>query len=123
HSTPLRAAGDPGGLRDGAVQAQSKAAPVGAEVALLGQPGHGVLQVSIQGGDEGRVAHEVVLPLRQGLEAEGGSLVVERGPIELKSKCEAWGSINLGILEIMKRIKGEFDPGDVLSPRRFVGGL
>jgi len=119
----LRAACEPRRLLDWAAQAQSKAAPVGAEVALLGQPGHGVLQVSIQGGDEGRVAREVVLPLRQGLEAEGGSLVVERGAIELKSNCEAWGSITPGILEIMKRIKGEFDPGDVLSPGRFVGGL
>jgi glycolate oxidase FAD binding subunit len=64
-----------------------------------------------------------VLPLRQAIEAEGGSLVVERGPTRLKSECEAWGSIDPDLLTIMKRIKGEFDPGDVLSPGRFVGGL
>ena len=119
----LRAAFEPRRLLDWVAQAQSAAARVGAEIALLGQPGHGVLQMSIQGGDERRLAREVVLPLRQGLEAEDGSLVVERAPIELKAECETWGSINLEILGIMKRIKSEFDPGDVLSPGRFVGGL
>jgi len=48
---------------------------------------------------------------------------VERAPLELKVSCEVWGSIQLEILSIMKRIKGEFDPDGVLSPGRFAGGL
>jgi glycolate oxidase FAD binding subunit len=108
---------------DWTIRAQSFGARVGAEIALLGQPGHGVLQISVQGGDEGRIAPEMLRPLRRELEAEGGSLVIERGPAWIKPECETWGSINPEILGIMKRIKAEFDPGDVLSPGRFVGGL
>ena len=119
----LRAAFEPRRLLDWAAQARSLAARVGAEIALLGQPGHGVLQISLEADDGGRLAREMLLPLRQAIEAEGGSLVVERGPARLKSECEAWGSINLDLLTIMRRIKGEFDPGDVLSPGRFVGRL
>jgi len=119
----LRAAFEPRRLLDWTLRARSFAARVGAEIALLGQPGHGVLQVSTQGGDERRVAPEVLRPLRRELEAEGGSLVIERGPAWFKSECETWGAIDPEILGIMKRIKAEFDPGDVLSPGRFVGGL
>jgi glycolate oxidase FAD binding subunit len=49
--------------------------------------------------------------------------MVERAPSELKAICEAWGSINLENLAIMRRIKTEFDPAGCLSPGRFVGGL
>lgn len=119
----LRVAFEPRRLLDWTVRARSFAARAGAEIALLGQPGHGVLQVSVQGGDEGRIAREMVLSLRREVETEGGSLVVERGPIWLKSDCETWGSITPEMLGIMKRIKAEFDPADVLSPGRFVGGL
>jgi len=66
---------------------------------------------------------EMVGPLRSGVESEGGSLMVERAPSELKAICEAWGSINLENMAIMRRIKTEFDPAGCLSPGRFVGGL
>jgi len=66
---------------------------------------------------------ELVRPLRAAVEAQGGSLILERAPAELKRDCEAWGTISLEILTIMKRIKSEFDPQDCLSPGRFVGGL
>ena len=60
---------------------------------------------------------------RAAVEAEGGCLVLERAPVELKINCDAWGAISPEILAIMKRIKTEFDPLDCLSPGRFVGGL
>ena len=66
---------------------------------------------------------ELVRPLRAAVEAEEGSLVLERAPAELKIECDAWGTINSEILTIMKRIKSEFDPENCLSPGRFVGGL
>jgi glycolate oxidase FAD binding subunit len=97
---------------------------VGVEVMLLAQPGHGVLQISVlEGFDIGRVVKDLVLPLRRALEAEGGSLTVERGPIELKAQCDAWGTIRPEILAIMTRIKCEFDPAGLLNPGRFAGGL
>jgi glycolate oxidase FAD binding subunit len=119
----LRAAFEPRRLLDWVAEAHALAARAGLDIALLGQPGHGVLQVSLGGGDGRRVAQDLALPLRRALEAEGGSLVIERGPMDLKAECEAWGAIQPEVLGIMKRIKDEFDPGGVLSPGRFVGGL
>ena len=66
---------------------------------------------------------ELVRPLRAAVEAEGGSLVLERAPVELKTTVMLWGTISREILTIMKRIKTEFDPLDCLNPGRFVGGL
>ena len=121
--TVLRAAGEPRRLLDWATEARGIASRVGVDLALLGQPGHGVLQLSLWGGDERQVARELALPLRRALEADGGNLVVERAPSGFKAECEAWGSIQPEVLGIMKRIKDEFDPRSVLSPGRFVGGL
>ncbi len=120
----LRAVGEPRRLLDWVGEAQAAAARAGVQPALLAQPGHGVLQLALgEGPDPARLASRLVLPLRRALEAEGGSLVVERAPIELKGHCDAWGDIDPDILAIMGRIKTEFDPGGVLNPGRFVGGL
>ncbi|HSB40434.1 MAG TPA: FAD-binding oxidoreductase [Methylomirabilota bacterium] len=120
----LRAAGEPRRLVHWTGEARTAAERAGVEPALLGQPGHGVLQIALgEGAEPGRVARDLIGPLRQALEAEGGSLVVERAPLELKKLCDVWGSIDTGTLAIMSRIKGEFDPAELLNPGRFVGGL
>jgi glycolate oxidase FAD binding subunit len=68
-------------------------------------------------------AREVVSPLRDGLGAEGGSLVIERAPVELKHAAHVWGPVPEPALTVMKRLKAEFDPRGILNPGRFVGGL
>ena len=120
----LRATCEPRRLLAWVGEIQGTAARVGVDSMLLAQPGHGVLQVSVRDGlDAGRVARELVLPLRRSLEAEGGSLIVERGLGEIKASCEVWGLIMPEVLEIMRRMKSEFDPQGLLNPGRFVGGL
>jgi len=120
----LRATGEPRRLLDWVGEAHAAAARAGVEVMVLAQPGHGVLQLSVREGfDAARVVTHLVRPLRSALEAEGGSLVVERAPAELKARCDVWGAIQPDILAIMERIKTEFDPAGVLNPGRFVGGL
>ena len=120
----LRLAAEPRRLLHWAEAGQAAAARLGVETALLAQPGHGVLQMAIwSGADPRRLGEELARPLRAAIEAEGGSLVLERAPSDLKACCEVWGSIQPEILSIMKRIKGEFDPEECLSPGRFVGGL
>ncbi len=57
------------------------------------------------------------------LEPLGRSLVVERAPAALKADFDAWGPIAPESLAIMSRLKLEFDPGGILNPGRFVGGL
>lgn len=120
----LRAVGEPRRLLDwvGAVQAAS--VRLGAEPALLGQPGHGVLQFSLaETPDPRRLVRELIEPLRRALQEEGGALTVERAPVDLKNVCDAWGDIDPETLAIMTRIKSEFDPAGTLNPGRFVGGL
>ncbi|MGH7414527.1 MAG: FAD-linked oxidase C-terminal domain-containing protein, partial [Candidatus Rokuibacteriota bacterium] len=120
----LRAVGEPRRLLSWAGEAQAAAERAGVALAVVAQPGHGVLQLSIsEARDAGPVAEQLVRPLRGALEAEGGSLVVERAPIELKRLCDVWGDIHPDTLAIMKRIKTELDPDGVLNPGRFVGGL
>jgi glycolate oxidase FAD binding subunit len=63
-----------------------------------------------------------IAELRQGLEARGGSLVVLRCPLVVKSELDVWGSPG-DALPVMKSIKEQFDPAGVLNPGRFVGGI
>jgi len=56
--------------------------------------------------------------LRQRAETVGGSLIVERAPIEVKNEFDSWGSFG-SATELMKRVKGQLDPENVLSPGRF----
>ncbi|MFZ0749330.1 MAG: FAD-linked oxidase C-terminal domain-containing protein, partial [Pyrinomonadaceae bacterium] len=55
---------------------------------------------------------------RQTAEDRGGSLVVERAPVEVKRELDAWGSFG-SAGEVMKRVKAQMDPQSVLSPGRF----
>ncbi len=57
--------------------------------------------------------------LRSKAESTCGSMVVERAPIEIKNEFDAWGDFG-SAAELMKRVKAELDPQDLLSPGRFV---
>ena len=65
-------------------------------------------------GDIGRI--------REMVHSLGGSVVVETAPPEVKRRIDVWGDLPEGI-EIMRRIKEEFDPLGILNPGRFVGGI
>lgn len=56
--------------------------------------------------------------LRQRAENLGGSLVIERAPIEIKNEIDSWGSFG-SAAELMKRVKVQLDPENLLSPGRF----
>ncbi len=55
--------------------------------------------------------------LRQTAEDRGGSLVLEQAPVEIKQELDAWGSFG-SAGELMKRVKQQLDPQNVLSPGR-----
>jgi len=96
----------------------------GLTVSLVGETGNGILRAALEGSvSPDTWARELVAPLREALAAEGGSLVVERAPLDLKRAADVWGPIPEVALAVMKRLKGEFDPRGVLNPGRFVGGL
>jgi len=96
----------------------------GLSISLVGEAGNGVLRAALDGGVSPDIwASEIVIPLRGVLSAEGGSLVVERAPLDLKRAADVWGPIPGAALAVMKRLKAEFDPRGILNPGRFVGGL
>jgi glycolate oxidase FAD binding subunit len=104
----------------------------GLTVSLVGEAGNGILRAAVDGSglpdtwaDTGvnTWAREIVSPLREALRAEGGSLVVERAPLDLKRATDVWGPVPDVALAVMRRLKAEFDPRGVLNPGRFVGGL
>jgi glycolate oxidase FAD binding subunit len=52
----------------------------------------------------------------------GGHVVVENAPPEVKTQIEVWGPPPASFA-LLKALKRKFDPKDVLSPGRFIGGL
>ncbi len=55
--------------------------------------------------------------LRQTVEDRGGRLILEQAPVEIKQKFDAWGSFG-SAGELMRRVKQQLDPANVLSPGR-----
>jgi glycolate oxidase FAD binding subunit len=56
------------------------------------------------------------------LRALAPKTVVVSAPAELKSDIDVWGE-SIESLDLMRMLKTEFDPNDILNPGRFVGGL
>ena len=52
----------------------------------------------------------------------GGDAIVETCPPSVKEHIDVWGPEPSG-MAIMRRIKGQFDPGSILNPGRFIGRL
>ncbi|MGK7902681.1 MAG: FAD-binding oxidoreductase [Hormoscilla sp.] len=63
-----------------------------------------------------------LLEMRSHLASKGGFLTVLSAPVEFKQKIDVWGYKGNAI-EIMRGIKQQFDPKNILSPHRFVGGM
>ncbi len=63
-------------------------------------------------------AAAIVEDLRARLRADGGMVVVLRGDAGL----ERWGGSQPAIA-VMRAVKQEFDPGRLLNPGKFVGGI
>jgi len=59
--------------------------------------------------------------LRREAAAAEGSLVLQEAPLALKRRMDVWGDPGDG-LDLMRRIKAEFDPRSLCNPGRFVAG-
>jgi len=87
-------------------------------VAVRGSAGAGVLYGGLPADAEVAAA---VTVLRAYCLAAGGSLVVLAAPADVRSTVDVWGPVPA--LELMRAVKGQFDPHRRLSPGRFVGGI
>jgi glycolate oxidase FAD binding subunit len=74
-----------------------------------------------------RIESETVMPqmigeLRRYCESQQGFLTVLEAPITLKQQLDVWGYRG-NALNVMRGIKQQFDPKNILSPDRFVAGI
>jgi glycolate oxidase FAD binding subunit len=90
---------------------------LGCGVALRGSAGTGVLYADVPLGD----AAAVVERLRATATRAGGHGVVVTAPPPVRDEVDMWGPVPG--LELMRRVKDQFDPEHRFAPGRFVGGI
>ena len=81
--------------------------------------GHGLIRARIAGPAAALVP--AVDELRAAASRCRGGLAVEDGPPAVTRQLDVWGPSPA--LEVMRRLKAQFDPHATLNPGRFVGGL
>ena len=93
----------------------------GPNASIIGHMGFGVLVVNWPRGAnfDGRKLAAFAFSLA---EQHGGSAIIERCPAGVKLDIDVFGNTGAS-LEIMKRIKRQYDPGRVLNPGRFAGRI
>jgi hypothetical protein len=57
--------------------------------------------------------------LRATLERRGGGLTIEAGPAAIVGSAGAWGHPGAAAARLTKGLRGQFDPGRILSPGRW----
>jgi glycolate oxidase FAD binding subunit len=115
----LRAAMLPTQVGEFMESAAARARAAGVAVRCMAQAASGVVRLAVM--EAGAVA-SLVRALRPGLEAQGGSLVVERAIPAVKAAVDVWGDPGPG-MALMRGVKAAFDPAGLFAPGRFVGGL
>jgi glycolate oxidase FAD binding subunit len=96
------------------------AAAAGTGAAVRGSAGVGVFHAGLPAADPAAVA-AFVKALRDAAPAWQGSVVVLAAPPPVRSEVDSWGPVPG--LDLMRRVKEQFDPGALLAPGRFVGGI
>jgi glycolate dehydrogenase FAD-binding subunit len=92
------------------------------EAAVVGHAGNGILYVELRPGDATHRLVEAIAELRRHARASGGSLIIERCPVELKRRIDVWGEPGADFY-LMQRLKQQFDPQGTFVQGRFLGGL
>ena len=87
----------------------------GLRAAVRGSAGVGILHATLPG--NAATVGAVVAELRAASPAWSGDVVVLDGP----SEVDPWGPVRG--LDLMRRVKDQFDPEHRLAPGRFVGGI
>jgi glycolate oxidase FAD binding subunit len=90
-------------------------------VPLRGSAGAGVAYAAIAPGTAPETVRSAVDRLRRACTTHGGSLVVVDAPAAVKSLVDVWGPVPA--IDLMRRVKDQFDPDHRLAPGRFVGGI
>ncbi|GJM16596.1 MAG: glycolate oxidase [Thermodesulfobacteriota bacterium] len=89
----------------------------GVEIFVSTRAGNGICIIAIRG--EGSSITNALNDMRDFISTFGGSLVIQEASTEIKEQFDIWGDIGSG-LGIMKRIKSNFDPDNILNPGRYI---
>ncbi|GGK61790.1 FAD-binding oxidoreductase [Ornithinimicrobium pekingense] len=87
---------------------------------VTGSAGTGVLWAALPARTPQEVADAVDAVRRTSVDLGGSTVVLEAGP-QARSAVDTWGPVPA--VDLMRRVKDEFDPTRILAPGRFVGGL
>jgi len=103
---------------------ETMAQAAGVDCALIGHAGNGILTSYILDCGAAKMGSVVDLIGKFTDEAvkHEGNLIVESAPRDLKERVSVWGRPRSDEV-VMRRLKEMVDPGGVLNPRRFVGGV
>jgi glycolate oxidase FAD binding subunit len=92
-----------------------------ANLHLRGSAGAGVAYAALAPGAAPDEAAAVVARIRETCMRAGGSAVVVDAPEAVKGAVDVWGPVPA--LDLMRRVKDQFDPDHRLAPGRFVGEI
>ncbi len=109
------------GLAQVLSSARAAAGRAGAPLTLRGSAGAGVLYASLPAAAEVDAVSAVVDGLRGVCTSLGGSVVVLDAQPRIKAAIDSWGPVSA--IDLMRRVKDQFDPEHRLAPGRFVGGI
>lgn len=101
-------------------QALQSIRATGATVLAAGDIQSGTVFLRIHGPSDHQVA-TLIAALRDQACGAGGSAVVDDVPARLADRVDPWGEV--AGLALMRGVKAALDPGRLLSPGRFVGGI
>ena len=82
--------------------------------------GAGIIRVAFDADETVAVAQ--IERLRAGVNASGGSLVIEKASSEVRQTADAWGDVGSSA-RLMRSMKEKFDPQSLLNPGKFVDGI
>jgi glycolate oxidase FAD binding subunit len=120
-TTALKATFALSGLARVLATARAAADQAGMGLHLRGSGGAGVLYGAAEPDAPPGAIRGFVDRLRSECTALGGALVVLDAPAEVKAAVDTWGPVPA--LDLMRRVKAQFDPEHRLAPGRFVGGI
>jgi glycolate oxidase FAD binding subunit len=103
-------------------RAQQEAESERVTLASFAQVGVGIVYLAILQEELSPNVAALVGRLRQAAADLGGTLVIEHCPHGLKSQLDVWGAAG-DDFAAMRKIKTLWDPGNILAPGRFVGGI
>jgi glycolate oxidase FAD binding subunit len=104
-----------------ALHAVETVKPATADLRSTADVATGVLHATLSPVDA-RDVRGILARGRERLAALDGTCVVEHAPPPAMPGLDVWGEVGPA-LEAMRRLKRELDPGDVLNPGRYVGGI